>query len=404
MRRFGGLPQSSHPSAYGNPESLPEGRARRIGAGAPGGSGCEICLQDGGNGIPDSCPSAPAARCTRMSHSSPDTVPCIMTIAGTGSYVPERVLSNADLERMVDTSDEWIVTRTGIRERRIAAPDQATSHLATNAALRALESAGITAEDLDLIIVATITPDTFFPSTACHVQRNLGAVNAVAFDISAACAGFLYAMQIARHFINSGNRRTALIIGADKLSGIVNWEDRNTCVLFGDGAGAAVVRRRETPEPDGGEVLSSVMASDGRLTDILSVPGGGSAIPITPENAGQRLNTIHMQGREVFKAAVRHTCDACELAIRRAGLTPADIDLIIPHQANVRIVDAIRERLGIPPEKAFLNLDKYGNTSGAAIAIALDEAARSGAVRKGDHILLVAFGAGFAWAATVIRW
>lgn len=339
-----------------------------------------------------------------MSHSSPESIPCVMTIIGTGSYVPERVMTNADLEALVDTTDEWIFSRTGIRERRIAAPEEATSHLATNAARRAMEDAGIKAEELDLIIVATISPDTFFPSTACHVQRNLGALNAVAFDVSAACAGFLYALQIARHFINSGNRKTALIIGADKLSGITNWHDRNTCVLFGDGAGAAVLRAKDPSDEAPRGLLSTVMASDGRLTDILSVPGGGSAIPITPENADQGLNTIHMQGREVFKAAVKHTCEACETAIARAGLKPEDIALMIPHQANVRIVDAIRERLKLPPEKAFLNLHKYGNTSGAAIAIALDEAAREGHLKKGDNVLLVAFGAGFAWAASVIRW
>jgi 3-oxoacyl-[acyl-carrier-protein] synthase-3 len=327
-----------------------------------------------------------------------------MKIAGTGSYVPERVLTNADLEKLVETTDEWIMSRTGIKERRIAAEGEATSDLATKAALRAMEAAGVTAEEIDLIIVGTISPDTFFPSTACHVQRNLGAVKAVAFDVSAACAGFLYAMQIARQFINGGTRKTALIIGADKLSGMVNWQDRNTCVLFGDGAGAAILTAKDPGDGDPSGVLSSVMASDGRLTDILSVPGGGSAIPITPDNADQRLNTIHMQGREVFKAAVKYTLEACEQVIERAGLKADDIALIIPHQANVRIVDAIRERLGLPPERAFLNLHKYGNTSGAAVAIALDEAVRSGVVKKGDNILLVAFGAGFAWSASVIRW
>ncbi len=327
-----------------------------------------------------------------------------MKIAGTGSYLPEKVLSNADLEKLVETTDDWITSRTGIKERRIAAADEATSHMATKAAERAMEAAGVKAEDIDLIIVATITPDTFFPSTACHVQRNLGAIRAVAFDISAACAGFLYAMQIARHFINSGNRKTALIIGADKLSGITNWTDRNTCVLFGDGAGAAILTTKTPDDGDPSGLLSSVMASDGRLTDILSVPGGGSAIPITPDNAHLRLNTINMQGKEVFKAAVKNTCEACEAAISRAGLTSDDIAVLIPHQANVRIVDAIRERLRMPPEKAFLNLHKYGNTSGAAVAIALDEAVRTGVVKKGDNILLVAFGAGFAWAASVVRW
>ena len=327
-----------------------------------------------------------------------------MKIAGTGSYVPERVLTTADLEKLVETTDEWIMSRTGIKERRIAAEGEATSDLATKAALRAMEAAGVTAEEIDLIIVGTISPDTFFPSTACHVQRNLGAVKAVAFDVSAACAGFLYAMQIARQFINGGTRKTALIIGADKLSGMVNWQDRNTCVLFGDGAGAAILTAKDPGDGDPSGVLSSVMASDGRLTDILSVPGGGSAIPITPDNADQRLNTIHMQGREVFKAAVKYTLEACEQVIERAGLKADDIALIIPHQANVRIVDAIRERLGLTPERAFLNLHKYGNTSGAAVAIALDEAVRSGVVKKGDNILLVAFGAGFAWSASVIRW
>lgn len=327
-----------------------------------------------------------------------------MKIAGTGSYLPEKVLSNADLEKLVETTDDWITSRTGIKERRIAAADEATSHMATKAAERAMEAAGVKAEDIDLIIVATITPDTFFPSTACHVQRNLGAIRAVAFDISAACAGFLYAMQIARHFINSGNRKTALIIGADKLSGITNWTDRNTCVLFGDGAGAAILTTKTPDDGDPSGLLSSVMASDGRLTDILSVPGGGSAIRITPDNAHLRLNTINMQGKEVFKAAVKNTCEACEAAISRAGLTSDDIAVLIPHQANVRIVDAIRERLRMPPEKAFLNLHKYGNTSGAAVAIALDEAVRTGVVKKGDNILLVAFGAGFAWAASVVRW
>ena len=241
-----------------------------------------------------------------------------MKIAGTGSYVPERVLTNADLEKLVETTDEWIMSRTGIKERRIAAEGEATSDLATKAALRAMEAAGVTAEEIDLIIVGTISPDTFFPSTACHVQRNLGAVKAVAFDVSAACAGFLYAMQIARQFINGGTRKTALIIGADKLSGMVNWQDRNTCVLFGDGAGAAILTAKDPGDGDPSGVLSSVMASDGRLTDILSVPGGGSAIPITPDNADQRLNTIHMQGREVFKAAVKWSVSWVSLKRRSA--------------------------------------------------------------------------------------
>ncbi len=331
---------------------------------------------------------------------------CTTTILGTGSYVPEEVLTNADLEAKVETSDEWIFSRTGIRERRIAAPDEPTSALATKAARNALKQSGVDAAELDLIICATVTPDTFFPATACYIQKNLQANNAVCFDISAACSGFLYAIQTARHFINTGNRRTVLVLGAEKLSSIVNWEDRNTCVLFGDGAGAAVLRRRDE---DGSEVdlptiLSSVMGCDGNLTDILVVQGGGSANPVTPDNVDQRLNTISMLGREVYKHAVTNMCRAAEQAIAEAGLNPEDIDRVIPHQANLRIIDAITDRLGLTKDRAFVNLTKYGNTSAASIPIALDEANRSGAIKRGDHILLVAFGAGLTWAATVIRW
>ena len=323
-------------------------------------------------------------------------------IAGTGSYVPERVLTNDDLAKMVNTSDEWISTRTGIKERRIASDAEATSDLATQAARGALEQAGVRAEELDLIIVATITPDTFFPATSCYVQRNLGAKNAVCFDLSAACSGFLYAMSVARQFISTHSCDTALIIGAEKLSSMVNWEDRDTCVLFGDGAGAAVLRRAST-EGDRG-VLSTYMGSDGYQTDILVVPGGGSACPITPENAGQRLNTISMQGREVYRHAVTAMYNACERVLQDAGLSPEDVTMVIPHQANLRIIEAIRERLKVPHEKMFINLTKYGNTSSAAVAIALDEANRTGAISRGDIIVLVAFGAGLTWAAAAIHW
>jgi 3-oxoacyl-[acyl-carrier-protein] synthase-3 len=329
---------------------------------------------------------------------------CITSIAGTGSYLPEKILSNADLEKLVDTSDDWITSRTGIKERRIAADDEATSDLATKAALKAMEQAEVSADDLDLIIVATISPDTFFPATACFVQRNLGAKNAVCFDISAACSGFLYALQVARHFINAGNRKTALIIGAEKLSSMVNWEDRNTCVLFGDGAGAAIVRGDDDASHTSRRILSTVMFSDGNLTDILVVPGGGSACPITKENADDKLNTIRMEGREVYKNAVNAMRDAAEKALAKAGLTADDIDMVIPHQANKRIIEAITDRLGIPAERTYVNLEKYGNTSAAAVAIALDEANREGAIKAGDIILLVAFGAGLTWAATVVRW
>ncbi|MEM7145188.1 MAG: beta-ketoacyl-ACP synthase III [Verrucomicrobiota bacterium] len=335
----------------------------------------------------------------------PENAPsCLTAIAGTGSYVPEKILTNADLEKLVDTSDDWITSRTGIKERRIAADDEATSDLATKAAERAMDQAGITADDIDLLIVATISPDTFFPATACFVQRKLQAKNAVCFDIAAACSGFLYALQVARHFVNSGNRKTALIIGAEKLSSMVNWEDRNTCVLFGDGAGAAIVVRDDDSSQKSGRILSNVMASDGDQTDILVVPGGGSACPITPANADDKLNTIRMEGREVYKYAVNAMRAAAEKALDAAGLTADDIDMVIPHQANRRIIEAITDRLGIPGERTFVNLDKYGNTSAAAVAIALDEASRSGAIKKGDIILLVAFGAGLTWAATVIEW
>lgn len=336
----------------------------------------------------------------------PSTQPfCTCSIVGTGSYVPERVLTNDDLSKIVETSDEWITTRTGIKERRIAAEGENTSDMASEAARRALASAGITAADVDLIIVATVTPDMFFPSTACIVQKKLEAWNAVAFDISAACSGFLYALQTARHFINSGNRKTALIIGAEKLSSLINWTDRNTCVLFGDGAGAVVVRRMEEGDANPpGRILSAVMGCDGSLTDLLKVPGGASAMPVTPENIDQRLNTIHMEGRETFRHAVTRMCQASEQALSMAGLEAKDVNMVIPHQANLRIISAIASRLDIPEERIFVNLQKYGNTSAATIPVALDEASRSGAIKRGDNVLLVAFGGGFTWASTMLTW
>lgn len=324
-----------------------------------------------------------------------------VTIAGTGSYVPERIMTNADLEKMVDTSDEWITSRTGIKERRIAADDEFTSHMATKAGERALEQAGIAKEGVQLIIVATITPDTPTPATACYVQTALGAHSAVAFDISAACSGFLYAMKIARRLISDGAYENALIIGAEKLSSVTNWEDRNTCVLFGDGAGAAVLRKSEEGE---GRIIATETGSDGRHTDLLKIAGGGSACPVTAANADEKLNTLTMQGREVFKLAVNAMRTAAEKVIERAGLTPEDITLVVPHQANLRIIDAIADRLTIPNEKVYVNLHKYGNTSAAAVAIALDEAHREGRFKRGDNIILVVFGAGLTWAATAIEW
>ncbi len=338
-----------------------------------------------------------------MQSNDPSSAPCPCSIIGTGSYVPDRIMTNEDMSKIVDTSDEWITSRTGIKERRIAGPEQATSDMATNAALKAMEAAGVTAAEIELIIVATVTPDMFFPSTACFVQKKLGASNAVCFDISAACSGFLYAMTVARQFLSSGSRKTALVIGAEKLSSLINWTDRNTCVLFGDGAGAVVMQRSDEPNAPG-RVLSAIMGSDGNLTDLLKVPGGASACPITADNVGLRPNTIHMEGRETFKHAVTRMCQASEQALAIAGKTAADIDMVIPHQANARIIKAIADRLGVPEEKTFINLHKYGNTSAATIPVALDEAHRSGRIKRGDVLLLVAFGGGFTWASSVMVW
>ena len=323
-----------------------------------------------------------------------------VSIIGTGSYVPERVLTNRDLEDIVETSDEWIRTRTGIGERRIAAPEEATSDLATNAALAAMSQAEVSAEQIDLIIVATVTPDMFFPATACWVQKKLGAIRAACFDVSAACSGFIYAMEIAQQFISNHVYNTVLIIGADKLSSIVDWSDRNTCVLFGDGAGAAILRNR------GGShgVIATHMGSDGEFTDILFMPGGGSRCPITPENVNQKLNTIKMLGKETYKQAVTAMSDAADRALEAAGLKYDDIACVIPHQANMRIIEAIAHRMGLPVDKFYVNLEKYGNTSAAAVAIALDEAHRSGRFKIGDYILLVVFGGGLTWASSVIQW
>jgi 3-oxoacyl-[acyl-carrier-protein] synthase-3 len=324
-----------------------------------------------------------------------------VTIAGTGSYLPEKILTNADLELMVETSDDWITSRTGIKERRIAAEGEHTSHLATNAAQKAMEQAGLDPAELKLIIVATITPDTLTPATACYVQQNLGAFNAVAFDISAACSGFLFAMKIAKRLISTGAFDNALIVGAEKLSSFVNWEDRSTAVLFGDGAGAAILTRGEE---GGGEILATEIGTDGGQTHLLNIPGGGSACPITSKNADKQLATLAMLGKEVFKHAVTRMRDSANQVIERSGLKAEDIKLVIPHQANLRIIDAISKRLAVPSDRVFVNLHKYGNTSAAACAIALDEAHRSGKFEKGDHIVLVAFGAGLTWAAAAVRW
>ena len=324
-------------------------------------------------------------------------------IIGTGSYVPERRWTNADLEQLVDTTNEWIMERTGIAERRIAADDECTSTMGPQAAKNALDSCGMAPEDIDLIIVATITPDTFTPATACYIQNEIGAVNAAAFDISAACSGFLFAMKTATQYLGTGQFKTALIIASEKLSTVVNWEDRSTCILFGDGAGAAVLQVG-TGEEGEGAILATDIGSNGALRDLLQIPGGGSRCPITSENAHERLATLAMRGNEVFRHAVHHMKTSAGGVIERAGVAAEDISLIIPHQANLRIINAVSSRLSIPEENVFVNIEKYGNTSAAAVAIAFDEARREGRFKKGDHVVLVSFGAGLTWASAILRW
>src|ERR1043166_860542 len=323
-----------------------------------------------------------------------------VSIIGTGSYVPEKILTNADLSRLVDTSDDWITTRTGIKERRIAGKDENTSDMAAKAAMKAIEQAKISPKEIDLILVATATPDMLFPATACFVQKKIGATNAACLDISAACAGVLFWIENAQAFITSQTPDPVLVIGADKLTSITNWTDRNTCVLFGDGAGAAILRHRGSAHG----VISTHIGSDGQFTDILFMPGGGSRCPITRDNVDKNLATIHMTGKEVYKQAVIAMLNAAKKALDQAGLSIEDIACVIPHQANLRIIEAIADRLGISRDKMFVNLDRYGNTSAAAVAIALDEANRSGRVKAGDYVLMVVFGGGLTWASTVIEW
>ena len=322
------------------------------------------------------------------------------SISGVGSYVPAKVLTNADLARMIETTDEWITTRTGIKERRIAAKNEFTSDLATQAALCAMRRAGVTADQVDLIIVATATPDMPFPSTACLVQRKIGAHLAAAFDLEAACSGFIYGLEIGQQFIMSRTYDTVLIIGAEKLSTIVDWKDRNTCVLFGDGAGAAVLQNR----PNSHGLLTAVMGADGRKADLLFMAGGGSRCPASAESVAARMHYLRMDGKETFKNAVQAMQTAAEEALRRCEIDISRIKCIIPHQANLRIIEAVGERLGARPEQLFVNVQKYGNTSAASVAIALDEAVSSGQIQRGDLILLVVFGAGLTWGAAVIEW
>ena len=323
-----------------------------------------------------------------------------VSITGVGSYVPAKTLTNHDLEKMVETSDEWITTRTGIKERRIAAADEFTSDLAAKAALKAIKMAGITADQIDLIIVATITPDMPFPSTACLVQQKIGAGRCAAFDLEAACSGFIYGLEIGQQFIMSRTYDTVLVIGAEKLSTIVDWKDRNTCVLFGDGAGAVIMQNR----PNSHGLLTAVMGADGAKAELLSMPGGGSRCPATPDSVNARQHYLRMDGKETFKNAVQAMLTAAQEALRRCEIDITQIKCVIPHQANRRIIDAVGERLGVSPEQVFVNVDRYGNTSAASVALALDEAVSSGKIQRGDLILLVVFGAGLTWGAAVIEW
>lgn len=321
-------------------------------------------------------------------------------IIGTGSALPDKILTNKDLEKIVDTTDEWIVTRTGIRERRIASEGEYTSTFAVKAARRALEMANLNAEDIDLIILATITPDYPWPATACIVQAELGAVNAVAFDISAACSGFVFAVSTADRYIRTGTARRALVIGAEVITRITDWTDRNTCLLFGDGAGAVILEAGD----DQAGVYDSLIRSDGTHVSLLYQPGGGSRNPASERTVVDRLHSLNMQGNEVFKLAVRAMEDAAIEVLEKNGLSPDELSLLIPHQANKRIIDAIAKRLKLPEDKVYINLDHYGNTSAASIPIALDEANRNGRIKKGDLLLFVAFGGGLTWGALPVRW
>ncbi len=322
-------------------------------------------------------------------------------IVGLGSFAPERVVTNHDLSKRVETSDEWIVSRTGIRERRFAGDAETTSDLATEAARRAMADAGVNPEDIDLVVIATITPDMAFPSTACLTQAKLGLGKVCSFDLEAACSGFLYGLDVADALLKTRDHRLALVIGAEKLSSIMDWEDRATCVLFGDGAGAAVLAK---DEGQGGELLGFFSEADGSNPSLLCQPGGGSAHPASEETLRQRQHYLKMNGREIFKVAVRLMERATRELLEKHGLTPADVSCVIPHQANARIVESLAQRLELPMDRFFCNLDRYGNTSAASIPIALNEARDAWDFENGDHVLMVAFGAGLTWASGLLRW
>lgn len=322
-----------------------------------------------------------------------------VAISGLGAYIPEKVLTNFDIEKMVDTSDEWIRTRTGIQERHIAAKGQSASDLGVEAARMAIQDAKLTPQDIELIIVATVTPDMLFPSTACYIQSKLGA-KCGAFDMAAACSGFPYALAVAEGFIRAGIYRNVLVVGAEVLSGFIDWTDRSTCVLFGDGAGAAVVSRAS----DGHGIVSSYLGSDGTQADLLQIPAGGSMHPASEETIKNRMHYLKMQGSEVFKVAVRTMELAVKEVLKTAHLTTKDVDCLIPHQANMRILQAVAERLELPMEKVFINVERYGNMSSASTIVALYEAVKNGKIKKGANVVLVAFGGGLTWASTLIRW
>jgi 3-oxoacyl-[acyl-carrier-protein] synthase-3 len=322
-------------------------------------------------------------------------------LLSTGRFLPDNVVTNDDLAKRVDTSDEWIRTRTGIRERRVAPDDMTTAHMAAGAARIAMERAGIDPGEVDVVIVSTATPDRWLPSTACDTQALLGCTNAFAFDIMAACTGFLYALSVAEGYLMADRAEVVLVIAAEKMTSIVDWEDRTTCVLFGDGAGATVLRKANA---SGRGVLSSVMRSDGNLADLLHRPAGGAAEPMSQAVLESGRHLVQMQGREIFKHAVRSMAEACDTALQRAGLTVEDVDLLIPHQANIRIIEATAKYAGIPLDKVFINVDRYGNMSSASVPVGLDEAQEQGLIGPGANILTVAFGAGLTWGSMALRW
>lgn len=321
-------------------------------------------------------------------------------ILGTGHYVPEKVLANVDLEKMVDTSDAWIAERTGIRRRHIAAENENTSDMAAAAARRALESAGLNAADIDMIIVGTISGDTPMPACAVHVQQKLGADNIPAFDVSAACAGFIYGMTIADQFIATGAARCVLVVGVELLSRLLDWQDRTTCVLFGDGAGAVVLG---PSDGDGRGLLATRIFTDGSLAHALTIPGGGTAEPLTDEGLVKKRNKVHMMGQEIFRTAIKNLTSASTAVLKASGLTSADLDWVVAHQANLRIITQVADRLNFPMEKFVINIQEYGNTSSASIPIALDEAVRDGRIKPGQNVLMCALGAGISWGAALVR-